>query len=1121
MKFGVPWSVKGIRPEARETAKEAARRSGLSLGDWLNTVILQQATQAGLAAQPYGHAPHNREELAGVHQRLDELTRRIEHFTHTGPAAYAPRRERDESQAAALIGRLDQRLDQFARQPVAPPLAPAMPPQPPMPPRPNVQLPPALDRALAEIAARKRALNGEPAAAPAAPAPARPPVAEQQPLPAAVSTPPRAAVPTQDISGLEQQLRKITDQIETLRKPGVEEAINALRAELGDIGRALDDAMPKRAIDTIERQIAGLSERVAEGRQAGIDAGALAGIEHGLGEVRDALHGLTPAEHLVGFTEAVNGLAQKIDLIVAQKDPATLQQLEAAITTLRGMAGNVASNETVGRLAAEVQSLADKVEQIGYGAVGDVLNNLESRIDALSRALNERAQAGDTVPPRLEALVQSLTDKIELIQHTRGDDNFAVNHLEDRIVTLVERLDASDSRLGHLEAIERGLADLLVHIEEMRADKQSARADEPSPTVDELKQDMARTQDALDAVHGTLGLVVDRLATIEKDIRSERRAPPPAAHAAPAVESEPFELTQPVGKLAVRLIDDSPAAAPATAPHPSAPDDASATSALEQALAASQPAMPAYAPPAPTPAHMPAASQLVMAEPVPAAPQAPPAPQPMAAPAPQAKPQPQPTPAPAPAPQRLPSVAQMPINPDLPPDQPLEPGSGPPPLRAHPAARIAASEAALGGARPASVATSGQSNFIAAARRAAKAAVQQQDTPHTIEPTESEAHGGLSMSAKMMKRVKSLLVAASIVALVVGAAQFAGNPFHRGHGGAAKTAQHVDIKPADAPAAPKFAATPGNLAASNLLMPTPIGPLPRATGKTAQRARDPFNSPVALFNPADITGSIPDAARQHYPAAPSPVLPPAKPAARTEQLPPAIGSAHLREAALSGDAGAAYEMAVRFAEGRGVPLDLKQAAIWYERAASKGLALAEFRYASMLEKGLGVKKDLGRASRLYLAAAEQGNAKAMHNLAVLYAEGIDGKPDYATAVTWFRKAAQHGVADSQYNLGILYARGIGVRQNLSEAYKWFALAAARGDKESASKRDDVAGRLDAKQLAVARNAAEHFKVEPQPAKAITAPTPPGGWDKAKAASAKPHQHPHGPLPLGSFTVGNR
>ena len=43
MKFGVPWSVKGIRPEARESVREAARRSGMSLGEWLNNVILEQA----------------------------------------------------------------------------------------------------------------------------------------------------------------------------------------------------------------------------------------------------------------------------------------------------------------------------------------------------------------------------------------------------------------------------------------------------------------------------------------------------------------------------------------------------------------------------------------------------------------------------------------------------------------------------------------------------------------------------------------------------------------------------------------------------------------------------------------------------------------------------------------------------------------------------------------------------------------------------------------------------------------------------------------------------------------------------------------------------------------------
>ena len=45
----------------------------------------------------------------------------------------------------------------------------------------------------------------------------------------------------QVLSGLEGQLRQITDQIETLRRPGVEEAIAALRAELGEIGRTLNE----------------------------------------------------------------------------------------------------------------------------------------------------------------------------------------------------------------------------------------------------------------------------------------------------------------------------------------------------------------------------------------------------------------------------------------------------------------------------------------------------------------------------------------------------------------------------------------------------------------------------------------------------------------------------------------------------------------------------------------------------------------------------------------------------------------------------------------------------------------------------------------------------------------
>ena len=879
-------------------------------------------------------------------------------------------------------------------------------------------------------------------------------------------------VPTQNLSGLEDQLRRITDQIETLRKPGVEEAINALRGELGEIGRTLTDAMPRQAIDTIERQIQGLSQRIAEGRHNGVDGGALAGVEHALAEVRDALRGLTPAENLVGFNEAVHGLAHKIDLIVAQKDPATLNQLEHAITTLRDMSQHVASNEAVSELAAHVQMLGQRVEHLSAMSGGDALNHLEHRIDALGRALAERAQAGTAVPPRLEALVQSLSDKIEQIQQRRGD-NVAVDHLEDRIVSLVERLDASDSRLSHLESIERGLADLLVHIEDMRAQKQpeTLRAEE-SAGVDVLKQDIARTQSVLEAVNGTLGHVVDRLAMIERDMRGGR-APAPAPH------GEALELDAPMpGRIGVRAVEDAPPLAP----------------------------------------HIPPAPQLDMrqAQMAPPPPPAPPAP-PRAAPAVQHAPQPAPQ-----QPRRMPPAGHVPIDPNLPPDQPLEPGSGPPRLR--PGARIIAGEGASAAPRAAAApAADPKPSFIAAARRAAQSAVQEavsrlpQSTISAYDEDELDEPAPTAKGA-WGKRIKALLVAGSIVAGVIGTVEILDKMVHRAPTNVAtqpaQTAAPADNdddddKPTADPLAPSRPAGP--IAPAPAARPS-IGAPSSAPGNGSSLSPSLFAPPLLSPPASDITGTIPAPAKPPVAARePDGALP-----VYRERLPIAIGSQKLRNAALAGDGAAAYEIGLRYQEGRGVPVDLEEAARWYERAAGKGLVPAQFRYASMLEKGQGVRKDLAQARKLYLASAAKGNAKAMHNLAVLYAEGIDGRPDYATAVQWFSKAALHGVADSQYNLGVLAARGLGVPKNPVESYKWFALAAAQGDKEAGKKRDEIARQLDGSTLATAQQAVARFAPQKQPTDAITVAEPQGGWDQGNEKSP-PSKRSAGPLSLGALS----
>ena len=236
----------------------------------------------------------------------------------------------------------------------------------------------------------------------------------------------------------------------------------------------------------------------------------------------------------------------------------------------------------------------------------------------------------------------------------------------------------------------------------------------------------------------------------------------------------------------------------------------------------------------------------------------------------------------------------------------------------------------------------------------------------------------------------------------------------------------------------------------------------------------------------------------------------------------------LRAAALKGDATAAYEVAVRFAEGKGVSVNYDEAAKWYDRAAQAGVVPAIFRLGTFYEKGLSVKKDVDIARRYYVQAAERGNAKAMHNLAVLDADGGGKGANYKSAAQWFRKAADRGVADSQYNLGILYARGIGVEQNLADSFKWFSLAAAQGDADSARKRDDIAKRLDPQSLAAAKLAIQTFTPEPQPDDAINVATPSGGWDSAPAQAARQSPRPSRfrpsapPAKLTSFTtVGNR
>ena len=363
-----------------------------------------------------------------------------------------------------------------------------------------------------------------------------------------------------------------------------------------------------------------------------------------------------------------------------------------------------------------------------------------------------------------------------------------------------------------------------------------------------------------------------------------------------------------------------------------------------------------------------------------------------------------------------------------------------------------------------------QSDFIAAARRAAQTPAAEADA----QSAEAARHAGqaqekpqgaavVNFSALIQDRKRPLLLGIGAVMLLIGAYQIARMEGQGGLTLGPSLRQQEAKAPAKAvrPALSPEKRLASNSASSPAVAQRPTKELPSGAAPAASVAR-----PVVAQQNIDPTptGTIE-----------APPLSPGDALATIERL------------AVEGNPAAQYEMGARLVEGRGAARDAKAAAHWFEKAGEMGLALAQYRLGSMYERGVGVARDYARARQWYERAAESGNARAMHNVAVLLAEGGDGKPDYAAAAEWFRRAAEYGIRDSQFNLGILYARGLGISRDLQQSYVWFSAAADQGDEDAAKKRDEIGARLDSKELAAAKALAAAFRAKIPTSEANDAP----------------------------------
>lgn len=165
--------------------------------------------------------------------------------------------------------------------------------------------------------------------------------------------------------------------------------------------------------------------------------------------------------------------------------------------------------------------------------------------------------------------------------------------------------------------------------------------------------------------------------------------------------------------------------------------------------------------------------------------------------------------------------------------------------------------------------------------------------------------------------------------------------------------------------------------------------------------------------------------------------------------------------------------------------------IWLELARAGDLH-AMHNLAQLLRLGLGVNTDLKQAFLWYKRAADNGFTDSQVTLGVMYLKGQGTERNEAEAAIWLRKAAERNDRTALYNLGLMAQHGLGMAVNLAEARSYFERAAKLGHRRAA---EALAG------LNNAPTKTETVKVEPT--KVEPPKTEPTKVEAPQAESLKP------------------
>lgn len=517
MANSMPWSVRGIDPDIREQAVEAAHRSGLSVGQWLNQILAGSLDDDEVAEEL---PPRSRRKSPSRNDRAMELGERLGRLgqRRTATAAHrfsaedddspvmdllqeavdaieriekrqvshAPARE--DSKARALAEQLrafEMRVEQALEQKAKPEpqreasnehaleqrlagimsalermqqqiTLPVIPPQDRAAAR-FAEEDPAFSRTLAEIEARRRTLDADMTPRGRAQMPLQVQAAHREAAPReAAHAPPVDGA----LTAMRGELAKLTQRIDDLRHVpnSAGDEVASLRRELAQISANLEQLSPQRLVGLVENAVSGLADRIERQPQPALPAGVFEPLERVHEDVRAVLREVSSSRGTDLLSREVGNIARRLDQISTNSSPDQIERVAAETAAIKQLVTQALRSQPLEGLAHQIEHLSRQVE----------------RFQANPAARDDRG---------LLDAIRDVSDRLE-----RLDPRASFASLETRLGAI----STLENRLSAIAGIEAKLGEIAQGMEKL------AKKAQPLPKLDSISERLERIDRALD-----------------------------------------------------------------------------------------------------------------------------------------------------------------------------------------------------------------------------------------------------------------------------------------------------------------------------------------------------------------------------------------------------------------------------------------------------------------------------------------------------------------------------------------------------------------------------------------------------------------------------------------------